>query len=193
MVARARAASAASFRHICRGYEPAGIKAHRVEALCAGSGHRRCLDCFRLYRRDVRARASSDQGASDWATARVLEVAALASAVLRIQVPRFTRWTLRQGHANRLARTFSIPRWVLNRHDAYLTWYVVHEVTHVSMNIHGHGPDFKRAERRVLRRFGMVPRYAVAYPHTMLDLDGRVIFVDSPRLSLTTPIRPVSR
>jgi len=164
---------------ICRGYQPADISPHRTEALCAGSGYRRCLSCFRLYRRDVRARAQGGEGPmADYATARVLNVAREAARVLRIEVPRFTRWTRRRGHAHRLLGTFSIPRWVQSRQDAYLAWYVIHEVTHMATDHHGHGPAFKRAERRVLRRFGMVPRYARAYPHTMLDLEGQVLYRD---------------
>jgi hypothetical protein len=101
-------------------------------------------------------------------TLEVKAIAALTAQALKIKAPVFRRWTRQRGHGH--GHSISVPHWLKHQPEPYRIYYVVHEVCHGLST--GHGPDFKRAERRALKRWGMVPRYRRAYPHTLLGLDG---------------------
>lgn len=109
------------------------------------------------------------------ATLEVKTIAALTSQALKLPTPTFRRWTQSRGHGH--GTHFSVPGWLQHQPEPFRIYYVVHEVCHALDK--GHGPGFKRVERRALKRWGLMPRYKRAYPHTLLNLEGEVMWTQS--------------
>jgi len=71
----------------------------------------------------------------------------------------------------------SIPIWAVNRGDAYLRYYLIHEVCHfMAQTERGHGKQFKHYEKHYLALYGMRPVYKRAYVRQLLSLDGLVVY-----------------
>lgn len=69
----------------------------------------------------------------------------------------------------------------LRRNKAYITAVVIHEVCHFinyqnRLTYDGHGFNFREAERKWLREFGLIPVYKKAYWHTLTNLSGKVVW-----------------
>ena len=88
-------------------------------------------------------------------------------------VPKVRVVKRKRGHAWPQFGWFSLPDWVLTRHEAFLTWYVVHELAHfglarrsefnmrngktkiTSWYTRDHGKEFRRVETEAAERFGL--------------------------------------
>ena len=65
----------------------------------------------------------------------------------------------------------TIPHWLLHgANDAYIRYYIAHEVAHHAHWMGGHGPVFKRLEGVLLKKMGLGIRYLRAYPKALYTL-----------------------
>jgi len=83
------------------------------------------------------------------------------------------------GRARYKTRKITLPIWVLERNEAYSIWYVVHEIAHFKAIRKGHGPAFKRAERIMLKAWGIEIEYARAYAKK-LYMNGELEYERKP-------------
>ncbi len=105
-------------------------------------------------------------------------VARFAAKTLRVRLGKVYIKDVTKGRAHMNNTAITLPHWIFHNHTkAFIIYYIVHEVAHLHKSAHGHGPAFKRVERRALKRFGLGIRYLHAYPRQLFALkDGRVFF-----------------
>lgn len=112
----------------------------------------------------------------------VLDVEGVVEKVarlLKIDAPTFGGWVRgRRGWARHSTGEFVLPERLLNDGASgdYVLYYIIHEVTHFATVGEGHNANFKKAERKVLRHFGLFPKYGKAYPKALLDTAGQVVW-----------------
>jgi len=73
-----------------------------------------------------------------------------------------------------------IPQWAVGKGEHYLTYYVVHELTHVFF--YSHDESFKKSEVEALDYFGISIKYTRAYPRT-LSYNGKVFYEKQKRVA----------
>lgn len=100
-------------------------------------------------------------------------IAKIAADILEIEPPEIQIKQVARGRAKINKRTIVIPKWAGDYHEAFWTYYVVHEVCHFRSL--GHGPAFKSLEQKVCDYFGIEITYKKAYPK-MVKFHGEVIY-----------------
>lgn len=96
----------------------------------------------------------------------------------------------KRGIYYRLFSTVLLPKWIFKEHEAFVIYYVTHELIHAFVSEHGHTPKFKEAEAAVLKEWGIDIRYARAYPRS-LSYHGVELYRKPPaRPKLRTARRP---
>lgn len=72
----------------------------------------------------------------------------------------------------------TIPQWAIDRSDEYGTYYLCHELAHItSRELFGyfnHDEEFKIVEDAYLADFGLVVKRKKAYPRTLIAF-GKII------------------
>ena len=77
---------------------------------------------------------------------------------------------IQAGKCHRKTQSVSIPHWTAKHGDAYLLYYVLHEVCHfIDMS---HNSVFKAAEAKCLQEWDLTIVYAKAYPRKLLNKAG---------------------
>ena len=75
----------------------------------------------------------------------------------------------------------TIPQWAVDRSDDYFTYYLCHELAHVTnhelFETWGHGEEFKAIEDMYLADFGMAVIRKKAYPKSLTAF-GQVVYCD---------------
>lgn len=82
----------------------------------------------------------------------------------------------RRGWARKHSRTISVPEWAVLNGECYKLAYVLHEFAHFACGEHGHTEKFYQWERKLLRKFGMIPVYKGVYVKVLMDLNGKVLW-----------------
>lgn len=100
-------------------------------------------------------------------------IAQITANLLGIEPPEIQIKHRVRGRAKIKKRLAIIPKWAGDYHEAYWTYYVIHEVCHFRQL--GHGPDFKFLEQTVCRHFEIEITYKRAYPKT-LKFKGELIY-----------------
>lgn len=84
---------------------------------------------------------------------------------------------IHRGHCNN--GYISIPLWATKRKQAYLLYYVIHEITHAICHAkgfgYGHSKQFKEIETEILSRYNIFLVYAKAYPKELRDKEQNKI------------------
>ena len=75
----------------------------------------------------------------------------------------------RQGHTN-FSGYISIPIWAVKEGKEFLTYYLLHELTHWILS-KGHCQDFRRKELELLSKAGLEPIYSRVYVKALLNKD----------------------
>lgn len=102
----------------------------------------------------------------------------------RFQEPPFPAIKIEKRKAGRYSRAFhnvSIPTWIFREHEAFIIYYVTHELLHAF--IFPHNEDFKKAEAAVLEDWGIGIRHSRAYPRS-LSMNGQQVYERPIRLRL---------
>lgn len=100
-------------------------------------------------------------------------IAKIAADILEIEPPEVQIKHAVRGRAKIKQKIIVIPKWAGDYHEAFWTYYVVHEVCHFRSL--GHGPAFKKLEQMVCDYFGIEIVYKKAYPK-MVKFHGEVIY-----------------
>ena len=84
---------------------------------------------------------------------------------------------LRRGHSRYKTRLTSIPLWAYGKGEAFFTYYVLHEISHIinydtEGSERGHSEDFKQIEKTLLKDYGLIPIYKRAYIKALKDING---------------------
>lgn len=127
-------------------------------------------------------------------------VAELTAQYLGIPTPKVEfQPKARRGYAYGGHSLVTIPGWPVSYGEHYFNAYVVHEVVHLyrfskkTWGEKSHGPEFHADERRALKEWGLVPKYARAYVKELRTLQGDVVF-DRPwskKKAVLAPAAPV--
>lgn len=86
------------------------------------------------------------------------KLARRVSKILGISTPpKCVRITSRRGHAHThlFCHTFSVPKWIFDKHPSYRDYYIAHEVCHFHSRHPHHGPGFHLNEQIVAEKFGV--------------------------------------
>lgn len=100
-------------------------------------------------------------------------IAKTAAIILGIEPPEIQIKNRKRGRAKIKKRLAIIPQWAGQYHQAFWTYYVIHEVCHFRQL--DHGPDFKFLEQTVCRYFDIEITYKRAYPKT-LKFNGELVY-----------------
>ena len=81
---------------------------------------------------------------------------------------------IRVGKCHPKTKTVSVPQWAAKHGDAYLLYYVLHEVCHfIEMS---HNSVFKAAEDKCLQEWELTIVYGKAYANKLLNKAGEVVY-----------------
>lgn len=70
-----------------------------------------------------------------------------------------------------------LPNWMLKHCDEFCVAYAIHEACHcIAQQQHNHDAIFKKAERKWLKHFGLVPKYAKIYVKELHTLNGQCVY-----------------
>ena len=82
---------------------------------------------------------------------------------------------IQRGRAKYKTGYISIPLWAVDCGQAYLLYYLIHEICHF-MTHNGHSSQFQQDERHYLAKYGLIPVYKRVYVKKLLDFDGQTAY-----------------
>lgn len=100
-------------------------------------------------------------------------IAKITADMINVETPKVMIKHAVRGRAKIKQKIIVIPKWAGKHHEAFWTYYVVHEVCHFRQL--GHGPEFKKFETMVCDYFGIEITYKRAYPKT-IKFNGEVVY-----------------
>ena len=80
----------------------------------------------------------------------------------------------RRGHTNLNTGHISIPIWAIQEGENFITYYLIHEVTHWILS-QSHTLEFKRKETEILNRHNLEPIYSKVYVKMLLK-DNQIVW-----------------